>query len=92
MRERDASKIHVQLCLALLLMAVIYIVGIERTENEVVCTIMSTLFHYLALAAVFWMGAEAILMFKKLVIVFGSITKTFHIVLSLICWGMLSSW
>ena len=87
LRQRDASKFHVQLSIALLLMLLVFVVGIDRTENIYVCTAISALIQYFTLAAAFWMGAEAILMFKKLVIVFGRTTKTFIAIISLICWG-----
>ncbi|ORU94620.1 MAG: hypothetical protein A6F71_09405 [Cycloclasticus sp. symbiont of Poecilosclerida sp. M] len=91
LRQRDASKFHAQLSLALLLMLLVFIVGIDRVENNVACTIMSLSIQYTTLVAVFWMGAEAVLMFKKLIIVFGSITTKFHVITSLICWGMCSN-
>ena len=52
---------------------------------------VSVLIHYFTLVAVMWMGAEALLMFQKLVIVFVQITTRFIVILSLICWGMLWS-
>ena len=47
---------------------------------------MSALIHYFTLVAVMWMGAEAVLMFQKLVIVFVHITTKFIIAVSLVCW------
>lgn len=61
-------------------------VGIDRNENEIVCTAMSALIQYFTLAVVLWMGAEAVLMFQKLIIVFGSITVKYFVIVSLICW------
>jgi len=61
-------------------------VGIDRNENEVVCTAMSALIQYFTLATVLWMGAEAVLMFQKLIIVFGKITVKYFVIVSLICW------
>ena len=61
-------------------------VGIGRNENEIVCTAMSALIHYFTLATVLWMGAEAVLMFQKLIIVFGNITVKYFVIVSLICW------
>lgn len=87
LRSRDASNFHVQLCIAMLLMLLIFVVGIKRTENVIVCTAVSTLIQYFTLASALWMGAEAILMFKKLIIVFGRITRSFIVTISLICWG-----
>ena len=50
---------------------------------------LSLLVHYFTLAAVMWMGAEALLMFQKLVIVFVRVTTRFIIVVSIISWGKL---
>ena len=86
-RQRDASKFRIQMCLAMLLMLLVFAIGVERTENSIGCTIASVLIQYFTLASVFWMGAEAILMFKKLIIVFGRITTKFVVAVSLICWG-----
>ena len=50
---------------------------------------LSLLLHYFTLAAVMWMGAEALLMFQKLVIVFVRVTTKFIIIVSITCWGKL---
>ena len=68
------------------LMLFVFVVGIDRTENEYACTAVSMLILYFTLASAFWMGAEAVLMFKKLIIVFGHTTNVFIGVISLICW------
>ena len=86
LRRRDVTKFHLQLCLALLGMLVVFLVGIDRTEKEFVCTLMSLLIQYFTLAAVFWMGAEAVLMFQKLIIVFGTITIRHILIASLLSW------
>ena len=86
LRPRDVTKFHLQLSIALFCLLLVFMVGIERNENEIVCTAMSALIHYFTLAAVLWMGAEAVLMFQKLIIVFGSITVKFFVTVSLICW------
>ena len=54
------------------------------------CVSLSLLVHYFTLAAVMWMGAEALLMFQKLVIVFIRVTTKFIIIISVICWSKLS--
>ena len=86
LRKRDASKFHIQLCIALFCMLLFFLVGINRTENDVACTVMSLVILYFTLAAVLWMGAEAVLMFQKLIIVFGRITTRYIVVVSLTCW------
>ena len=50
------------------------------------CVSLSLLVHYFTLVAVMWMGAEALLMFQKLVIVFVQITTKFIVFVSIICW------
>lgn len=87
LRSKDASKFHVQLCSAIFLMLLVFMVGIDKTEHSIGCTVVSVLIQYFTLASVFWMGGEAVLMFKKLVIVFSPVTTKFHIIISLICWG-----
>ena len=69
-------------------MYLVFVIGIQRTENEGVCSFMSVLIQYFALTSVFWMGAEAMLMLKNLVIdVFGETTSKFTIITSITCWG-----
>jgi len=80
------TKFHIQLCIALFCLLLVFMVGIDRNENEIVCTAMSALIQYFTLAAMLWMGAEAVLMFQKLIIVFGKITVKYLVIVSLICW------
>ena len=51
------------------------------------CVMVSILVHYFTLVAVMWMGAEALLMFQKLVIIFTRITTKFMVYVSIICWS-----
>lgn len=51
------------------------------------CMAVSALVHYFTLVAVMWMGAEALLMFQKLVYVFYRITTKFIIFVSIVCWS-----
>ena len=88
LREKDVSKYHIQLCCALIGMLLVFVVGIDKTENFGGCVTVSVLIHYFTLVAVMWMGAEALFMFQKLVMVFVQITTRYIVVLSLICWGM----
>ncbi len=67
-------------------MLVVFVVGIERTEVYAVCVAASALLHYFTLVSVAWMGAEALLMFQKLVIVFSQTSTRYIVVISLICW------
>ena len=85
-RQRDVSKYHIQLSIAIFCMLLVFIVGVERTENYGGCVTVSVLIHYFTLVAVMWMGAEALLMSKKLVDVFVQISTKYIISVSLVCW------
>ena len=87
LRVRDATKYHIQLCIALFCMLLVFVTGIDRTEIYGGCVMVSVLIHYFTLAGFMWMGAEAILMFQKLVIVFVHITTKYIITVSIICWS-----
>ena len=88
-RHKDVTKYHIQLCCALIGMLLVFVIGIDRTETFGGCVTASVLIHYFTLVAVMWMGAEALFMFQKLVLVFSQITKRYIVILSLICWCML---
>ena len=77
---------HIQLSIAMFFMLLFVLVGLDRTETEIGCTIMSLFIQYFTLATVFWMGAEALLMYKKLITVFGKITVKYFVIVSLVCW------
>ena len=53
------------------------------------CVALSLLVHYFTLVAVMWMGAEALLMFQKLVVIFVRITTRFIAIVSIVCWSKL---
>ena len=73
------------------LMMLFFVIGVDRTEVEQACTLFSVLIHYFTLASVFWMGAEASLMGKKLIFdVFGRFSMLkFTLLVSFIAWGKL---
>ena len=85
--QRDVAKFHVQLALSMLLMLIVFVAGIGRTENRAGCITVGVLLHYLILVSWMWMGAEAVLLFQKLIIVFKQITKFELIFISILCWG-----
>ena len=86
LRKRDASKFHVQLCIAMFCMLLVFLTGVQRTSVYGGCVTVSLLIHYFTLVTVMWMGAEAVLMFQKLVIVFVRITTKYLVIVSFICW------
>ena len=94
LRQKDTSKYHVQLSLAMLFMLIVSLALVSlsvanKTDPYGGCVTVSILVHYFTLVAVMWMGAEALLMFQKLVIIFTRITTKFMVGISVICWSKL---
>ncbi|XP_059495984.1 adhesion G protein-coupled receptor E3-like [Stegostoma tigrinum] len=54
---------HMQLCVSLFLAELLFIVGINRTRNQVICGIIAGFLHYLFLAAFVWMFLEGVQLF-----------------------------
>ena len=67
-------------------MMLFFLIGIERTDDEIGCTFCSLMIQYFTMASVAWMGAEALLMFQKLIIVFGHVETKQIIIISVITW------
>ena len=65
---------------------IVFVCGIDQTSVYGGCVFVSVLIHYFTLAAVMFMGAEAVFMFQKLIIVFGQTSTKFFVAVSLICW------
>ena len=100
-RQKDATVYNIQLSIALLLMLVmaLVLVAISSEAADILyggCIFISVSVHYFTLVAVMWMGAAALLMFQKLVMVFVRFTTTQFVIVSLICWSkyacILSRW
>ena len=88
-RQKDVTKFHVQLALSMILMLIVFVAGINRTENRAGCITVGVLLHYLILVTWMWMAAEAVLLFQKLVIVFKKPSNIFIVVFSIVCWSKL---
>ena len=94
LRQKDASKYHIQLSLAILLMLIVAFVVVVFSATDATplyggCVTMSVLVHYFTLVAVLLMGAEALLMFQKLVLVFSRVTTKLLVSVSIVCWSEL---
>ena len=91
LRQKDVSKFHIQLSLAILCMLLASTVLIKLSHDEVSplyggCVTLSVTVHYFTLASVMWMGAEALLMFLKVVMVFKQVTVSHIAMVSVVCW------
>ena len=87
LRKKDISKFHVQFAAATTFMLVVFLAGFDQTESVEGCVTVGVLLHYFILVSWMWMAAEAVLMFKKLVIIFTIIRMKYIIIVSVICWG-----
>ncbi|XP_078090987.1 adhesion G protein-coupled receptor E3-like isoform X2 [Mustelus asterias] len=54
------NTIHINLCITLFLAELLFLVGVTRTSNKIVCGIIAGFLHYLFLAAFAWMCVEGI--------------------------------
>lgn len=88
-RTGISGKILFNLCLALLFSLVVFIIGIERVENESICVAMGALLHYFVLVAIFWMGVEAFHMFLNIVMdrLPGELGNPFVLKCAALAWG-----
>ena len=73
----------------MLFMLIVFVAGIGRTENRAGCITVGVLLHYLILVNWMWMGAEAVLLFQKLVAAYKKPTKLFIVIISIVFWGKL---
>ena len=68
-------------------MLIVFVTGINRVSMRAGCITVGVLIHYFALVSWMWMGAEAILMFQKVIIVFSTITWKYLLAVSITCWS-----
>ncbi|XP_071954239.1 adhesion G protein-coupled receptor L1-like [Antedon mediterranea] len=66
------TTIHRNLCISLAISQLIFIVGIERTSNKVVCSVIAGMLHYFFLVSFMWMCLEGIHLYITLVRVFNT--------------------
>ena len=80
----------VNLALALLFSDVIFLGGINQTENEAACKIVAALLCFFLLAAFAWMLVEAVLQYLKFVKVFDTYVEKFMWKAGIPAWGKLT--
>ncbi|XP_038051251.1 adhesion G protein-coupled receptor E3-like isoform X2 [Patiria miniata] len=65
MYRADRNIIHMNLAASLLLAQLIFVFGIDRTENEGACKAVGICVHFFLLATFFWMLNEGIFLLSK---------------------------
>nr|XP_039271328.1 adhesion G protein-coupled receptor E3-like [Styela clava] len=68
LRSKTAQQILLQLCINLFLMNILFLVGIDRRDEMLFCTVIAAMLHYFLLAAWAWMFIEAMFLFLRLVV------------------------
>uniref|UniRef100_A0A8C2ZUL6 Si:dkey-259j3.5 n=1 Tax=Cyclopterus lumpus TaxID=8103 RepID=A0A8C2ZUL6_CYCLU len=91
LRKDIPSKILIQLCLALLLLNLVFLVDAWlalHPEAVGLCISTAWFLHYFLLVTFTWMGLEAVHMYQALVKVFNSHISRYMLKLSLVGWGV----
>ncbi|KAG6450607.1 hypothetical protein O3G_MSEX006656 [Manduca sexta] len=68
--KSDRALIHKHLCICLLIAEVVFLLGIDKTQNRIFCGIVAGLLHYFFLAAFAWMFLEGFHLYWMLIEVF----------------------
>ena len=91
LRKDMPSKILIQLCLALLLLNLVFLVDSWLSLYPSVpglCLSTAWFLHYFLLASFTWMGLEAVHMYLALVKVFNTYVSHYMLKFSLVGWGV----
>ncbi|XP_060105114.1 adhesion G-protein coupled receptor G4 [Heteronotia binoei] len=84
------SKILINLCLALLLLNLLFLVNswLASFHNRDLCIAVGAFLHYFLLAAFTWMGLEAIHMYYALIKVFNTYVPNYILKFCIAGWGI----
>ncbi|KAK9723171.1 GPCR proteolysis site, GPS, motif [Popillia japonica] len=77
--KSDKTTIHCNLCICLLVAEILFLVGISRTENQIICGVIAAFLHYFFLCAFVWMFFEGFQLYVMLI-------EVFEAEKSRICW------
>ncbi|XP_072048356.1 adhesion G-protein coupled receptor D1-like [Amphiura filiformis] len=72
LRNSDRYQIHINLAVSLMVALCLFLLGIDMTNNKIVCTVIAMLLHFLFLSVFGWMMVEGINLYFKIVKVYGS--------------------
>ncbi|XP_053168964.1 adhesion G-protein coupled receptor G2 isoform X3 [Hemicordylus capensis] len=89
-RRDYPSKILIQLCVALLLLNLVFLLNswIALSNIRGVCISVALFLHYFLLASFTWMGLEAFHMYLALVKVFNTYVRKYILKFCIIGWGV----
>ncbi|KFU84037.1 G-protein coupled receptor 64, partial [Chaetura pelagica] len=89
-RRDIPSKILIQLCTALLLLNLVFLLDswITLYQSRILCITVAACLHYFLLAAFTWMGLEAFHMYLALVKVFNTYVQRYMLKFCIVGWGL----
>ncbi|KAM9095015.1 adhesion G protein-coupled receptor E1 isoform X2 [Sarcophilus harrisii] len=61
--QNHNTTLHLHLCICLFLAKLLFLTGVAKTENKIVCAVIAGLLHYFFLACFAWMLVEAVMLF-----------------------------
>ncbi|XP_056136524.1 adhesion G protein-coupled receptor L3 [Lampris incognitus] len=70
--QSDRNTIHKNLCISLFIAESLFLVGINRADQQIACAVFAALLHFFFLAAFTWMFLEGVQLYIMLVEVFES--------------------
>ncbi|XP_067675291.1 adhesion G-protein coupled receptor G6-like isoform X2 [Haliotis asinina] len=90
LRRDNPSKILINLCVALAVANLIFLVGMQdyTFKNAIACKAVAVMLHYFMLSALTWMAIEAFYMYLALVVVFKTYYTNFMLKCCVIGWGL----
>lgn len=86
-RSQRPKQILINLCFALLGLYLSFLIGIDRVNLKIGCTIFGALIHFFCLASVAWMCVEAVNMYLLFVKIFDSGVSRFMLKSMAAAWG-----
>lgn len=70
--QSDRNTVHKNLCISLFVAELLFLIGINRTDQPIACAVFAALLHFFFLAAFTWMFLEGVQLYIMLVEVFES--------------------
>ncbi|XP_053154045.1 adhesion G protein-coupled receptor L3 isoform X3 [Hemicordylus capensis] len=70
--QSDRNTIHKNLCISLFVAELLFLIGINRTDQPIACAVFAALLHFFFLSAFTWMFLEGVQLYIMLVEVFES--------------------
>ncbi|XP_052814790.1 latrophilin-like protein 1 isoform X2 [Mya arenaria] len=88
LRNGRGQQVLINLSVSMLCSAILFLVGVERTESRGGCIAVAALLHYFIIVSFMWMLVEGILQYLRFVKVLGTYIPKFMIKSMIPAWGI----